>query len=59
LPTGLEDMKLLSNKDMGRGSTCLYNSIKEIKFEGQATIVLRYAKQKKYESVEDCYDQFL
>jgi hypothetical protein len=52
-------MKLLSNKDMGRGSTCLYNSIKEIKFEGQATIVLRYAKQKKYESVEDCYDQFL
>jgi hypothetical protein len=59
LPIGLEDMKLLSNKDMGRGSTCLYNSIKEIKIEGQAAIALRYAKQKKYQSVEDYYDQFL
>jgi hypothetical protein len=31
----------------------------EIKSEGQATITLQYAKQKKYELMEDYYDRFL
>jgi hypothetical protein len=31
----------------------------EIRNEGQAVAILRYAKQKKYESTKDYYDQFL
>jgi hypothetical protein len=31
----------------------------EIRNEGQATVASRYAKQKKYELMEDYYDQFL
>jgi len=31
----------------------------EIKNEVQATITLRYAKQKKFELMEDYYDRFL
>jgi hypothetical protein len=31
----------------------------EIRNEGQAIAALRYAKQKKYESVEHYYDKFL
>jgi hypothetical protein len=31
----------------------------EIRNEGQAIATSRYAKQKKYESMEDYYDQFL
>ncbi len=31
----------------------------EIHNEGQATTTLKYAKQKKYEFVEDYYDRFL
>jgi hypothetical protein len=31
----------------------------EIHSEGQTTAILRYVKQKKYESIEDYYDRFL
>ncbi len=33
--------------------------LNEIRSKGQAAVVLKYAKQKKYESREDYYDRFL
>jgi hypothetical protein len=33
--------------------------LSEIRSEGQAIAASRYAKRKKYESMEDYYDQFL
>ncbi len=31
----------------------------EIRSEGQVIVTLQYAKQKKYELMEDYYDQFM
>jgi hypothetical protein len=33
--------------------------LSEIHSKGQVAVALRYAKQKKYESIEDYYDRFL
>ncbi len=35
------------------------NRFREICNEGQVATTLRYAKQKKYESIENYYDKFL
>jgi hypothetical protein len=48
LPTGLENMRLFIQQQHGQFS--------EIRSEGQVIATSRYAKQKKYESMEDYYD---
>jgi hypothetical protein len=60
LSISLEDMGLLIQQRHGplvqRG---FITGFSEIRSEGQVVVTLRYVKQKKYESTEDYYDQFL
>jgi hypothetical protein len=43
----------------GEVQCAFINRFNEIRNEGQVATTLKYAKQKKYESVEDYYDRFL
>jgi hypothetical protein len=60
LPTSLLNMKLHVEQQHGikYNEHSLHNLVK-FASEWQVVITLRYAKLKKYESVEDYYDQFL
>ncbi len=60
MPTSLLNMKLHVEQQHGikYNEHSLHNLVK-FASEWQVVITLRYAKLKKYESVEDYYDQFL
>jgi len=57
LPIGLENMRLLIQQTTWAKVQCAFIiRCSEIRSEGQAIVASRYAKQKKYESMEDYYD---
>jgi hypothetical protein len=60
LPTSVENMKLFIQRQLGqRFNVPFIIRFSEIRSEGQVIVTLQYAKQKKYELMEDYYDQFM